>query len=498
MAVDFANVNISLAEFQGISSGKYNAGEVKLASETKLGKVNNHVHFQGSNATPLSHEEVLAVKNAFVKALSSNGVAADEIARIRRELGLSAETGIDKTLHARSIRPLTRQQVRDILDRNAAAINAHADQNPGAARISTSAQIYGEGGMRADRAATRNEVNAALAGAGGTEEHEGIALAEAVISGDVDFCFDKDTKYLLAQAHAQIGQILQRSNGRPSAEREAVIEFHLNKTGQLVSIRTGQSEAAFVRKLEEMVIRLANGRPRDPRGAAVRAEFGALATAQARLDWINGLGNAPDAGFKIRTAVIMMLTEGGIDDWETLSRINRVDDGIARDFARSLAHATTRPCSRSRTWRRAKAPSTSRRTGAPSSPRHRLSSGTEASATPSAPVTRSGSRTTSRRCWTKPPGTCADSSARTPSTCTRRASGSSRRACSRSSRITWWSPPRRKTSGPPFSPTRRNGGPKPMPARLSAARWSPRAAAPVPRASFGATGAGRVRSSGSG
>lgn len=238
MAVDFANVNISLAEFQGISSGKYNAGEVKLASETKLGKINNHVHFQGSNATPLSHEEVLAVKNAFVKALSSNGVAADEIAKIRRELGLSAETGIDKTLHARSIRPLTRQQVRDILDRNAAAINAHADQNPGAARISTSAQIYGEGGMRADRAATRNEVNAALAGAGGTEEHEGIALAEAVISGDVDFCFDKDTKYLLAQAHAQIGQILQRSNGRPSAEREAVIEFHLNKTGQLVSIRT--------------------------------------------------------------------------------------------------------------------------------------------------------------------------------------------------------------------------------------------------------------------
>ena len=261
MAVDFANVNISLAEFQGISSGKYNAGEVKLASETKLGKINNHVHFQGSNATPLSHEEVLAVKNAFVKALSSNGVAADEIAKIRRELGLSAETGIDKTLHARSIRPLTRQQVRDILDRNAAAINAHADQNPGAARISTSAQIYGEGGMRADRAATRNEVNAALAGAGGTEEHEGIALAEAVISGDVDFCFDKDTKYLLAQAHAQIGQILQRSNGRPSAEREAVIEFRLNKTGQLVSIRTGQSEAAFVRKLEEMVIRLANGRP---------------------------------------------------------------------------------------------------------------------------------------------------------------------------------------------------------------------------------------------
>ena len=339
MPVDLSKVNISLQQFQTISSGKYNAGEVKLASETTLGKVNNHVHLTGSNATPLSHAEVLAVKNAFVKALSTSGVDANEIAQIRRDLGLAAEAGMDKTLHERSLRPLTRQQVRQILDRNAGAINAHADQVPGAERVRTSAQIYGEGGMRMDRAAMRDEVNAALAGAGGTEEHEGVALAEAVISGDVDFLAGRQTKDLLAQARAQIDQILRRSDGRPSTTREAVVEFRLNATGQLVTIPTGRSEAAFVRRLEEMVIRFANGRPNDPRGAAVRAEFGALATAQARLDWINGLGNAPDAGFKIRTAVVQMLTEGGIDDWETLSRINRVDDGIARDFARSLAQA---------------------------------------------------------------------------------------------------------------------------------------------------------------
>ena len=74
------------------------------------------------------------MKNAFVKALSSNGVAEDEIAKIRRDLGLSAEGAADKTLHERSLRPLTRQQVRQILDDNAAAINAHAEQIPGAAR----------------------------------------------------------------------------------------------------------------------------------------------------------------------------------------------------------------------------------------------------------------------------------------------------------------------------------------------------------------------------
>ena len=43
MPVNLANVNISLQQFQSISSGKYNAGEVRLESETTLGKLNHHV-----------------------------------------------------------------------------------------------------------------------------------------------------------------------------------------------------------------------------------------------------------------------------------------------------------------------------------------------------------------------------------------------------------------------------------------------------------------------
>ena len=45
MSINLANVNISLQQFQAVSSGKYNAGEVKLSSETSLTKVNNHVGF---------------------------------------------------------------------------------------------------------------------------------------------------------------------------------------------------------------------------------------------------------------------------------------------------------------------------------------------------------------------------------------------------------------------------------------------------------------------
>ena len=61
MPIDFSNVNISLLQFQKISSGKYNAGEIRLTGQNSLGKVNNHVSRLGQNVAPLSHEEVMAV-----------------------------------------------------------------------------------------------------------------------------------------------------------------------------------------------------------------------------------------------------------------------------------------------------------------------------------------------------------------------------------------------------------------------------------------------------
>ena len=103
MAINLGNVNISLRQFQDISSGKYNAGEVKLTSETGIDKVNNHVTMKFLNNTKISHVEVLAIKNAFVTALKVGGVDAYELNRIRQELGLAPTKPVDKDLHARSI-----------------------------------------------------------------------------------------------------------------------------------------------------------------------------------------------------------------------------------------------------------------------------------------------------------------------------------------------------------------------------------------------------------
>ena len=71
MAINLGNVNISLNEFQRMSKGEYNAGEVKLAGEGKLAKMNNHVNTKWyTNNETISHAEVIAIKQAFVKALS--------------------------------------------------------------------------------------------------------------------------------------------------------------------------------------------------------------------------------------------------------------------------------------------------------------------------------------------------------------------------------------------------------------------------------------------
>ena len=40
MAINLSNVNISLNEFQRLSNGEYNVGDIKLTSETEIGKAN--------------------------------------------------------------------------------------------------------------------------------------------------------------------------------------------------------------------------------------------------------------------------------------------------------------------------------------------------------------------------------------------------------------------------------------------------------------------------
>ncbi len=152
---------------------------MKLTSETGIDKVNAHVTMRFLNTAKISHLEVLAIKNAFVNALRSGGVAADELNRVREELGLMPAKPVDKSLHERSIKPLSRQQIREILDRNAAAINQHV----GAGTIRTSQEIHAGVSERtlASRGADRDLANSELATRRSIVENKGL-LAETMAS----------------------------------------------------------------------------------------------------------------------------------------------------------------------------------------------------------------------------------------------------------------------------------------------------------------------------
>ncbi len=122
--------NFSLRDFNFIATGKYNAGQIDIAPDEQgkmqLTKVNNHIKKIELNNVELSKEKVLRVKQAFIDALEKGGVAPEKLSEIRQKIGIPSvldlnSVGKEKSevLAERHIEPLTRQQVREILDKYA-------------------------------------------------------------------------------------------------------------------------------------------------------------------------------------------------------------------------------------------------------------------------------------------------------------------------------------------------------------------------------------------
>lgn len=337
--INLSNVNITIQQFQSISDGEYNVGEVTLENETTLGKINHHVTFKGSNDKTQSHEQVLAVKDAFIRALSQSGVDINEINRVRAELGLAPEGHADTTLVHRNIRPLTRQQVRDILDRYADTINA----TRGAGTIRTHAEIYtrydDEG--RAQLARTRKQLNAELAQRRTIQHDQRITDIQTVIGGSVHFASGDERERLITVAERLKARILQRSHGNPSNEPNATMRYTRHDSGLSVTFSLGMSEADFIKKLDDMLaVMLGNRRPNEATVAVRREMRTALAEGHAAVaNWLGALLGDPQGAFKARTIAVGLLLDGGIDDWETLSLVNRISDDNAMALVVHLANS---------------------------------------------------------------------------------------------------------------------------------------------------------------
>jgi len=327
VSIDISKVNISLTEFQKMSDGKYNAGEVKLASETGLKKVNNHVTMKFLNSTKISQVEVLAIKNAFVKALKSGGVGGEELKRVREELGLAPAKAVDRSLRERSIRPLTRQQIREILDRNAVVINEHE----GAGIIRTGEEIHAGVSKQTleSRSAERAAVNAELDTRREIVENKSVCNLTAVLAGDVDFAPVSARREMLATARQCLDIVLAGCDSSPS-NVNATIQWPV-ADGKSVALSLGLTEKELVRKLEDIIVRLGMDDNPSREELALRTEFKALGTSAVQASWVANLAKDPDGAFKARVVAVMIMHDRGINDAETLSAVNMLgkDNAIA-------------------------------------------------------------------------------------------------------------------------------------------------------------------------
>ena len=333
MPINLNNVHISLDEFQRISSGWYNAGEVRLHDENILDKVNNHVAtWWYDNKDEISHAETVAIKEALVKALSQHGVQGNALARARQKLGLQPMDPSDKSLLKRSIMPLTRQQIREILDENAAILN----QSEGHERIRTQVEMDARKGDRALERSTakRNEINASLASRTEFRVNTEIACFERVVSDMADFTSPAERAKLREIAKKQLDALMVTCHCRPRADHRAIAKCEI-EGGQQVTVDTGLNEVEFAERLENMIVRFSTTTLYPVELDVVRRHQACKSRAEQQ-NFLDGLHNEPEYGLKARALAVRCLYNRKITDYATLSVVNRLSPDNALSLARTL------------------------------------------------------------------------------------------------------------------------------------------------------------------
>ena len=106
--------------------------------------------------------------------------------------------------------------------------------------------------------------------------------------------------------------------------------------GKSVVLSTGLTEKGLVRKLEDIIVRLAIDNRPSPSELVFRDEFKALATPEAREAWAANLVHDPNSAFKARVVAVMILHDRGIDDAEILSVVNQLKKADAIAFVTNL------------------------------------------------------------------------------------------------------------------------------------------------------------------
>ena len=137
--LDLHKLRFSLDDFQKLSKGTYNAGEFRITDSGKLDIVNNHKTWTIFNHKSVDGTDAYAIRVAFAKAMVGLGP------------GYTLSSGTAMT-------PLTRQQVRELIDANITALNARRAPNN---QLRTYDQLHAGYSVeeKRDIAAVREEIN---------------------------------------------------------------------------------------------------------------------------------------------------------------------------------------------------------------------------------------------------------------------------------------------------------------------------------------------------
>ena len=161
-------VEISLAQFNRIASGDYNAGQIDIKTGKngpELVKINNHVWQTSKNNVMLSPERIIEVKEAFLNALEKAKVPKANMDAIRAKLGMPTE--VDATSSHDKLagvlenryKPLSRALVRELLDEYAKYGKGYTYESAGEVTYDDYQAAWNTTKMSASHAATRDRTN---------------------------------------------------------------------------------------------------------------------------------------------------------------------------------------------------------------------------------------------------------------------------------------------------------------------------------------------------
>ena len=92
--IDLSRLHFSLDDFQNLSKGTYNAGELCLTDSGKLDIIKNHKTWTILNHKSIDGADSFAFRVAFAKAMEAGGVDEKAMSRVRKSLGLGADNSL--------------------------------------------------------------------------------------------------------------------------------------------------------------------------------------------------------------------------------------------------------------------------------------------------------------------------------------------------------------------------------------------------------------------